>query len=312
MLMEKMDLIYAVLKDDGFHLSSASYEKDEYHIFYKDGLILTIDLSTDKPDATMMYFDISHEFVSYTYELDTPSSFDDLLEHVSNIISTNNMMEKWNLTLYELIHLDKLIFLSRRDIEQYSTRNNLNSIKIDRIMNFDKELFDMTLGASNKNNQINLLYKKLSSKNFRIILVEKNNTGLCNITRALFIKNALLIPIFYEESGNILCGEIYMQTNKKITDNYYIDDTNIIAQSNSAYLYRFKFTDNTLEDIIGLMKNNSIVSANFKDNLYKKINLSHSINHLVNKYHSRIDSIINELSSDDLSLIGIENLKNCR
>ena len=47
MISEKMDLIYSTLQSEGFELSSASYEKDEYHIFYKDGLVLTIDLSTE-------------------------------------------------------------------------------------------------------------------------------------------------------------------------------------------------------------------------------------------------------------------------
>lgn len=305
MITDKMNLLYHRLKEEGFELSSASYEKDEYHIFYKSGLVLTIDLSTEQIDATMMYFDISHEFVSYTYDLDTETSFEDLLEHVSNVISTNSMLLKWNLTLYEIIHLDKLIFLSKRDLAQCTTNDNLSNIKIDRIMNFDKALFDMLLGTANESNQITLLYNKLTVQDFKIVLIEKTNTGLSNITRALFIKDGVLIIIFYEESGVVLCGDIYFQTNKKISDNLYIDDSNIIDESNIFILYRIKFSEQIFQDIVDIMNNSNIIFKEMVDKGYSKIDLSHSVHYLTNKYNSNLSSISSELPPEDLKMLGM-------
>jgi hypothetical protein len=306
MLTAKMNLLYDGLKEEGFELCSASYEKDEYHIFYKSGLVLTIDLSTKQVDATMMYFDLSHEFVSYTYDLDTATSFEDLLEHVSNVISTNSMLLKWNLTLYEIIHLDKLIFLSMRDLAKYTTNDNMSSIKIDRIMNFDKRLFDMLLGTANKSNQITLLYNKLTAQDFKIVLIEKTNTGLANITRALFLKDGVLIIIFYEESGIVLCGDVYFQTNKKISDHLYIDDSNIVDESNIFILYRIQFSNQIFQDIVDIMNNSNIIFKEMVDNGYAKIDLSHSVHYLTNKYNSNLSSISDELSSEDLKMLGIK------
>jgi hypothetical protein len=306
MITQKMDLIYSVLKEEGFELSSASYEKDEYHIFYKQGLILTLDLSTDKINATMMYFDVNHEFISYTYTLDESSSFDDLLEHVLNIISTNSMLIKWNLTLYELIHLDKLIFISMKDLSLCKTNENLSSIKIDRIMKFDKELFDMLLGPSNENNQITSLYNKLTDEKFKIIIIEKTNTGISNITRSLFIRDGILITLFYDESGVVLCGDIYFQVKNKINDDLYIDYKDILDSSNKNYiLYKLKFSKVTFEHIIYLLNSTDIIYKKIHNKAYKKINLSSSVNHLTQKYHSRLDSISNELSSEDLEMLGM-------
>ncbi|MBD7910901.1 MULTISPECIES: hypothetical protein [Clostridium] len=306
MVTQKMNLIYSVLKEEHFELSAASYEKDEYHIFYKSGLVLTIDLSTDIINATMMYFDINHEFVSYTYNLDNESSFDDLLEHVLNIISTNSMLLKWNLTLYELIHLDKLIFLSMKDLSLCKTNDNVSSIKIDRIMNFDKELFDMLLGPSNENNQITSLYNKLTHEKFKIIIIEKTNTGISNITRALFIRDGILITIFYEESGVVLCGDIFFQTNHKINDNIYIDNKDIVDSSNDNFiLYKLRFSEKTFDHIVYLLDHTNIIYKKIHNKSYKKINLSSSVEHLTQKYHSRLDSISNELSYEDLEMLGM-------
>ncbi len=305
MFTEKMDLIYSVLKEEGFELSSASYEKDEYHIFYKSGLVLTIDLSTDNITATMMYFDINHEFVSYTYNLDVDSSFDDLLEHVLNIISTDSMILKWNLTLYEIIHLSKNIFLSTRDIEECQTNENLSSLKIDRIMNFDKDLFDMLLGPSNENNQITLLYNKLTENGFKIMIIAKSNTGVSNITRALFIRDGVLTTIFYEESGVVLCGDIYFQTTMPLIDDEYIGDDNIIDDSSSnAILYRVKFTNDNFNHIIKLMQS-SITLKKMTNNASEKINLSSSLDYVTNKFHKRLASIVNELAPEDLEMLGL-------
>ncbi|WP_294349486.1 hypothetical protein [uncultured Clostridium sp.] len=306
MISEKMDLIYSTLQSEGFELSSASYEKDEYHIFYKDGLVLTIDLSTEDIKATMMYFDVNHEFVSYTYDLNTLTSFDDLLEHVLNIISTNSMILKWNLTLYELIHLDKLIFLSMRDLKKYTSNENLSSIKIDRIMNFDPKLFDMLLGSSTEDNQITLFYNKLTNAHFKIMLIEKNNTGVCNITRALFKRNGVLITLFYEESGVVLCGDIHFQAKTKIQDDLYINDNDILDYADENHvLYRLKFSEPTFEHVLELIDNTNLIYINMNNNAYKKINLSNSINYLTNKYHTRLDSISNELTSEDLTHLGM-------
>lgn len=306
MVSEKMDLIYAVLKDEGFELSSASYEKDEYHIFYKDGLVLTIDLSSDDIRATMMYFDINHEFVSYTYELTDSSCFDNLLEHVLNLISTSSTSSKWNLTLYELIHLDKLIFVSMRDLKNCTTNDNLSTIKIDRIMNFDKKLFDMLLGPSNENNQITSLYNKLTKDNFKIMLIEKTNTGICNITRALFIRHGILLTIFYEESGIVLCGDMYLQTKEKIQDDLYLGDKNIVDCSNDNYiLYKLKFSNSMYNHTLELLDTTNLIYPTIGNDAYKNINLSSSINYLANKYHKRLDSIKNELSIEDLKNLGI-------
>lgn len=305
MFTEKMDLIYSVLKEEGFELSSASYEKDEYHIFYKSGLVLTIDLSTDNITATMMYFDINHEFVSYTYNLDVDSSFDDLLEHVLNIISTDSMILKWNLTLYEIIHLSKNIFLSTRDIEECQTNENLSSLKIDRIMNFDKDLFDMLLGPSNENNQITLLYNKLTENGFKIMIIAKSNTGVSNITRALFIRDGVLTTIFYEESGVVLCGDIYFQTIMPLIDDEYIGDDNIIDDSSSnAILYRVKFTNDNFNHIIKLMQS-GITLKKMTNNASEKINLSSSLDYVTNKFHKRLASIVNELAPEDLEMLGL-------
>lgn len=305
MFTEKMDLIYSVLKEEGFELSSASYEKDEYHIFYKSGLVLTIDLSTDNITATMMYFDINHEFVSYTYNLDVDSSFDDLLEHVLNIISTDSMILKWNLTLYEIIHLSKNIFLSTRDIEECQTNENLSSLKIDRIMNFDKDLFDMLLGPSNENNQITLLYNKLTENGFKIMIIAKSNTGVSNITRALFIRDGVLTTIFYEESGVVLCGDIYFQTTMPLIDDEYIGDDNIIDDSSSnAILYRVKFTNDNFNHIIKLMQS-GITLKKMTNNASEKINLSSSLDYVTNKFHKRLASIVNELAPEDLEMLGL-------
>lgn len=305
MFTEKMDLIYSVLKEEGFELSSASYEKDEYHIFYKSGLVLTIDLSTDNITATMMYFDINHEFVSYTYNLDVDSSFDDLLEHVLNIISTDSMILKWNLTLYEIIHLSKNIFLSTRDIEECQTNENLSSLKIDRIMNFDKDLFDMLLGPSNENNQITLLYNKLTENGFKIMIIAKSNTGVSNITRALFIRDGVLTTIFYEESGVVLCGDIYFQTTMPLIDDEYIGDDNIIDDSSSnAILYRVKFTNDNFNHIIKLMQS-GITLKKMTNNTSEKINLSSSLDYVTNKFHKRLASIVNELAPEDLEMLGL-------
>ena len=41
------------------------------------------------------------------------------------------------------------------------------------------------------------------------------------------------------------------------------------------------------------------------NNAYKKINLSNSINYLTNKYHTRLDSISNELTPEDLTYLGM-------
>lgn len=306
MISEKMDLIYSTLQSEGFELSSASYEKDEYHIFYKDGLVLTIDLSTEDIKATMMYFDVNHEFVSYTYDLNTLTSFDDLLEHVLNIISTNSMILKWNLTLYELIHLDKLIFLSMRDLKKYTSNENLSSIKIDRIMNFDPKLFDMLLGSSTEDNQITLFYNKLTNAHFKIMLIEKNNTGVCNITRALFKRNGVLITLFYEESGVVLCGDIHFQAKTKIQDDLYINDNDILDYADENHvLYRLKFSEPTFEHVLELIDNTNLIYINMNNNAYKKINLSNSINYLTNKYHTRLDSISNELTPEDLTYLGM-------
>lgn len=306
MISEKMDLIYSTLQSEGFELSSASYEKDEYHIFYKDGLVLTIDLSTEDIKATMMYFDVNHEFVSYTYDLNTLTSFDDLLEHVLNIISTNSMILKWNLTLYELIHLDKLIFLSMRDLKKYTSNENLSSIKIDRIMNFDPKLFDMLLGSSTEDNQITLFYNKLTNAHFKIMLIEKNNTGVCNITRALFKRNGVLITLFYEESGVVLCGDIHFQAKTKIQDDLYINDNDILDYADENHvLYRLKFSEPTFEHVLELIDNTNLIYINMNNNAYKKINLSNSINYLTNKYHTRLDSISNELTPEDLTHLGM-------
>lgn len=306
MILEKMNLLYDGLKEEGFELSSASYEKDDYHIFYKSGLVLTIDLSTEHIEATMMYFAISHEFVSYIYDLDTDTSFEDLLEHVSNVISTNSMLLKWNLTLYEIINLDKLIFLSKRDLEQGITNENSSTIKIDRIMEFDKVLFDMLLGTSNEGNQITMLYNKLKAEDFKIVLIEKTNTGLSNITRALFIKDGVLITIFYEESGVVLCGDIYFQTNKKITDNLYIDDSNIIDESNIFILYRIQFSEPLFEDVVYIMNNSNIIFKEMVNNGYDKIDLSNSVEYLTNKYNSNLSSIRSELSPEYLKMLGMQ------
>ena len=306
MISEKMDLIYSTLQSEGFELSCASYEKDEYHIFYKDGLVLTIDLSTEDIKATMMYLDVNHEFVSYTYDLNTLTSFDDLLEHVLNIISTNSMILKWNLTLYELIHLDKLIFLSMRDLKKYTSNENLSSIKIDRIMNFDPKLFDMLLGSSTEDNQITLFYNKLTNAHFKIMLIEKNNTGVCNITRALFKRNGVLITLFYEESGVVLCGDIHFQAKNKIQDDLYINDNDILDYADENHvLYRLKFSEPTFEHVLKLIENTSLIYINMNNNAYKKINLSNSINYLTNKYHTRLDSISNELTPEDLTHLGM-------
>ena len=306
MITDNMDLLYHGLQEEGFELSSASYEKDEYHIFYKSGLVLTIDLSTDQIDATMMYFDISHEFVSYTYDLDADTSFEDLLEHVSNVISTNSMLLKWNLTLYEIIHLDKLIFLSKRELSHCTTNDNLSTIKIDKIMNFDKTLFDMLLGTANESNQITLLYNKLTAQDFKIVLIEKTNTGLSNITRALFIKDGVLLTIFYEESGIVLCGDIYFQTNKKIPENLYIDDSNIIDESNIFILYRIKFSKQIFLDVVDIMNTSDIIFKEMVDKGYGKIDLSHSVHYLTNKYNSNLSSISGELAPEDLKMLGMK------
>ncbi|PRR83268.1 hypothetical protein [Clostridium vincentii] len=306
MITEKMNLLYDGLKEEGFELSSASYEKDDYHIFYKSGLVLTIDLSTQQIEATMMYFDTSHEFISYIYDLDTATAFEDLLEHISNIISTNSTLLKWNLTLYEIIYLDKLIFLSKRDLEQGITPENSSTIKIDRIMDFDKSLFEMLLGTSNESNQITLLYNKLKAQDFKIVLIEKTNTGLSNITRALFIKDGVLIPIFYEESGVVLCGDIYFQTNKKIVDNLYIDDSNIVDETNIFILYRIKFSESLFEDVISIMDNSNIIFKKMVDNGYDKIDLSNSVDYLTNKYNSNLSSISNGLSPEYLKMLGMK------
>ncbi|MBE6051981.1 MAG: hypothetical protein E7214_15385 [Clostridium sp.] len=306
MISEKMDLIYCTLQSEGFELSSASYEKDEYHIFYKDGLVLTIDLSTEDVKATMMYFDVNHEFVSYTYDLTSETSFDYLLEHVINIITTNSMILKWNLTLYELIHLDKLIFLSRKDLERYTSNENLSSIKIDRIMNFDSALFDMLLDTSTEDNQITLFYNKLTDAKFRIMLIEKNNTGVCNVTRALFIRDSILITLFYEESGVVLCGDISFQAKNKISDNLYINDTDILDYIDESHiLYRLKLSETNFEHVLNLVNNTDIIYSSMTNEAYKKINLSNSINFLTNKYHSRLDSIREDLAPDDLTNLGI-------
>jgi len=306
MITDHMDLLYNGLYEEGFELSSASYEKDEYHIFYKRGLVLTIDLSTDQIDATMMYFDISHEFVSYTYDLDADTSFEDLLEHVSNVISTNSMLLKWDLTLYEIIHLDKLIFLSKRELSHCTTNDNLSTLKIDKIMNFDKTLFDMLLGSANEINQITLLYNKLTAQDFKIMLIEKTNTGLSNITRALFIKDGVLLTIFYEESGIVLCGDIYFQTNKKIPENLYIDDSNIIEETNIFILYRIKFSEQLFQDVVDIMNTSDIIFKQMVEKGYTKINLSHSLHYLTNKYNSNLSSISSELSSEDLKMLGMK------
>lgn len=305
MFTEKMDLIYSVLKEEGFELSSNSYERDEYHIFYKSGLVLTIDLSTDNITATMMYFDINHEFVCYTYNLDVDSSFDDLLEHVLNVISTDSMILKWNLTLYEIIHLSKDIFLSSKDIQECTTNENLSSLKIDRIMNFDQELFDMLLGTSNTDNQITQLYNKLSSNGFKIMLISKFNTGISNITRALFIKDGVLITIFYEESGVVLCGDIYFQTKNALEDDYCIDDSNIIDDSyEDSVLYRLKFTYDNFEYLLELMSKN-IILKKMINKAYESINLSTSLGYISGKFHKRLISITKELAPEDLEMLGM-------
>lgn len=305
MFTEKMDLIYSVLKEEGFELSSNSYERDEYHIFYKSGLVLTIDLSTDNITATMMYFDIKHEFVCYTYNLDVDSSFDDLLEHVLNIISTDSMILKWNLTLYEIIHLSKNIFLSSRDMKECKTNENLSTLKIDRIMNFDQDLFDMLLGPSNENNQITLLYNKLTANNFKIMIISKFNTGISNITRALFIRDGVLITIFYEESGVVLCGDAYFQTSKALVEDDCIDDSNIVDDScEGSVLYRLKFTNENFEHLLELMSEN-IILKKMINKAYENINLSTSLGYVSGKFHKRLVSITNELASEDLEMLGM-------
>ena len=306
MFTEKMDLIYSVLKEEGFELSSASYEKDEYHIFYKSGLVLTIDLSTDVITANMMYFDINHEFVSYTYNLDEASSFDDLLEHVLSVISTGGMILKWNLTLYEIIHLSKDIFLSARDIAHCTTNENLSSLKVDRIMHFDKNLFDMLLGPSHPNNQITLLYNKLTENGFKIMFLAKSSTGISNITRALFINNGVLITIFYEESGVVLCGDIHFQTAAPLEYDEYLDDDNIIKDEfNDKPLYKIKFTKNIFEHVVTLMKEGKILSQ-MSESTYENINLTSALAHVSKKFHSRLASLSNELAPEDLVMLGMK------
>ncbi|MBE6047215.1 MAG: hypothetical protein E7213_02200 [Clostridium sp.] len=305
MFTEKMNLIYSVLKEEGFELSSASYAKDEYHIFYKSGLVLTIDLSTDFITATMMYFDINHEFVSYTYNLDIDSSFDDLLEHVLNVISTESMILKWNLTLYEIIHLSKDIFLSARDIKQCTTNENLSSLKVDRIMNFDKKLFDMLLGPSDPNNQITLLYNKLNDNGFKIMFLSKSNTGISNITQALFVNKGVLITIFYEESGVVLCGNIHFQTSSPLEDDEFIGDDNIIKDNYNQTLYKIKFTNDIFNHILLLMDKGKILNK-MTEYTYEKINLTSALEHVSKKFHTRLVSISNELASEDLKMLGME------
>ena len=305
MFTEKMDLIYSVLKEEGFELSSESYEKDEYHIFYKSGLVLTIDLSTEVITANMMYFDINHEFVSYTYNLDVDSSFDDLLEHVLNVISTGGMILKWNLTLYEIIHLSKDIFLSARDIAHCTTNENLSSLKVDRIMHFDKNLFDMLLGPSHPNNQITLLYNKLTENGFKIMFLAKSSTGISNITRALFINNGVLITIFYEESGVVLCGDIHFQTPSPLEYDEYLDDDNIIKNDFSDKpLYKIKFTESIFDHVVTLMKEGKILSQMTK-NTYENINLTSALAHVAKKFHTRLVSLSNELAPEDLKMLGM-------
>lgn len=305
MFTEKMNLIYSVLKEEGFELSSASYAKDEYHIFYKSGLVLTIDLSTDFITATMMYFDINHEFVSYTYNLDIDSSFDDLLEHVLNVISTESMILKWNLTLYEIIHLSKDIFLSARDIKQCTTNENLSSLKVDRIMNFDKKLFDMLLGPSDPNNQITLLYNKLNDNGFKIMFLSKSNTGISNITQALFVNKGVLITIFYEESGVVLCGNIHFQTSSPLEDDEFIGDDNIIKDNYNQTLYKIKFTNDIFDHILLLMDKGKILNK-MTEYTYEKINLTSALEHVSKKFHTRLVSISNELAPEDLKMLGME------
>lgn len=306
MFTEKMDLIYSVLKEEGFELSSESYEKDEYHIFYKSGLVLTIDLSTEVITANMMYFDINHEFVSYTYNLDVDSSFDDLLEHVLSVISTGGMILKWNLTLYEIIHLSKDIFLSARDIAHCTTNENLSSLKVDRIMHFDKNLFDMLLGPSHPNNQITLLYNKLTEHGFKIMFLAKSSTGISNITRALFINNGVLITIFYEESGVVLCGDIHFQTPAPLEYDEYLDDDNIIKDDFSdKTLYKIKFTESIFNHVVTLMKEGKILSQ-MSENTYENINLTSALAHVAKKFHTRLVSLSNELAPEDLKMLGMK------
>ena len=314
MILAEMDKIYSTLNDEGFSLSSASYEKDDYHVFYKSGLVLTMDLSTPDVDATMMYFDSNGEFVSYTYDLPTPESFEDLLEHVLNVIETNSVKLKWDLNLYEIIHLDKLIFVSKKDLENTSSEDNLDNLKIERIMNFDRPLFNMIVGFGDDKNKFTILYDKLSTEGFKIMLIERSNTGIANITRALFRKDGVLIVLFYEESGVILCGNIYFETSKPISDNLYIDDDNILNKfdldednnSKDFILYKVKFSETTLKTVLYLMNNTDIIHSKMCKGAYESINLVNSTTYLANKYHKHLKSIAEELSNEDLEALGMK------
>ena len=313
MILAEMDKIYSVLQEEGFELSAASYEKDDYHVFYKRGLVLTIDLSTEDIDSTMMYFDSNKEFVSYTYKLPTPESFNDLLEHVLNVIETNSMQLTWDLNLYEVIHLDKLIFMSKRDLQNISSKDNLDNIKIERIMNFDEDLFNMIIGFGNDKNKFTLLYNKLYREGFKIMLIDKSNTGIANITRALFRKDGVIIGLFYEESGVILCGNIYFQTKEPINDNLYINNDHILNKfdldddntSSDAILYKVRFSETSLKTVLYLMNNTDLIYKKMCNGAYKNINLANSVNYISGKCHRHLKSIAYELSPEDLEALGM-------
>ena len=110
----------------------------------------------------------------------------------------------------------------------------------------ENETFTLTLPKSDEfiskitdaadKNKFTLLYDKLSNEGFKIMLIERSNTGIANITRALFRKDGVLIVLFYEESGVILCGNIYFETSKPISDNLYIDDDNILNKFDILYI----------------------------------------------------------------------------
>ena len=57
--------------------------------------------------------------------------------------------------------------------------------------------------------------------------------------------------------------------------------------------------------MLKLIENTSLIYINMNNNAYKKINLSNSINYLTNKYHTRLDSISNELTPEDLTHLGM-------
>ena len=137
------------------------------------------------------------------------------------------------------------------------------------------------------------------------MIIAKSNTGVSNITRALFIRDGVLTTIFYEESGVVLCGDIYFQTTMPLIDDEYIGDDNIIDDSsNNAILYRVKFTNDNFNHIIKLMQS-GITLKKMTNNASEKINLSSSLDYVTNKFHKRLASIVNELAPEDLEMLGL-------